>query len=120
MRGLLKAVAVLVVVLLAVAGGGLVYLLAAYPDVAPAGTVTVPTDAAAIARGQYLADHVAICIDCHSERDFSRFAGPIKPGTVGKGGEKFDGPTAGIPGVSSTLVASRSISAFSTSTRARK
>ena len=40
-----------------------------------------------------------MCTDCHSERDFTKFAGPIKPGTLGKGGERFDGPTAGVPGV---------------------
>ena len=82
-----------------VAGAGLAYLFASYPDVPPAGTVTLPASPDVVARGKYLAEHVAICIDCHSERDFTRFAGPIKPGTFGKGGERFDGPTAGIPGV---------------------
>lgn len=99
MRILLKALAVLVVLVLIVAGGGLAYLFASYPNVPPAGTVTLPTSPEAIARGQYLADHVAMCTDCHSERDFSRFAGPIKPGSLGKGGERFDGPTGGVPGV---------------------
>ena len=40
-----------------------------------------------------------MCLDCHSERDFSHFAGPQKAGTMGRGGERFDGPTAGVPGV---------------------
>ena len=99
MRLLLKALAVLVVLVLVVAGGGLAYLFASYPNVPPAGTLALPTSPEAIERGKYLAEHVAVCVDCHSERDFTRFAGPIKAGTMGKGGERFDGPTAGIPGV---------------------
>ncbi len=42
-----------------------------------------------IARGEYLANHVAACIHCHSQRDFSKFSGPVIPGTEGEGGEKF-------------------------------
>ena len=99
MKTLLKVVAVLAMLVLVAGGAGLAYLFASYPDVPPAANATLPTSPEAVARGQYLADHVAMCLDCHSERDFSRFAGPIKPGTFGKGGERFDGPTAGIPGV---------------------
>jgi len=98
MRTLLKGLAVLVTLVLVVAGGGLAYLFANYPSVPPASTVTLPNSTDAIARGQYLAEHVAVCVDCHSERDWSRFAGPIRPGTYGKGGEKFTRETDGIPG----------------------
>jgi mono/diheme cytochrome c family protein len=99
MRLLLKAFGVLVVMVVVVAGAGLTYLFASYPSVPAAGKVTLPTSPDAVERGKYLSQHVAICVDCHSERDFTRFAGPIKPGTFGKGGERFDGLTAGIPGV---------------------
>ncbi len=43
-----------------------------------------------IARGEYLTLHVAVCMHCHSMRDFSKFSGPDVPGTVGGGGGKFD------------------------------
>lgn len=43
-----------------------------------------------IKRGEYLAVHVAACIHCHSQRDFSKFSGPVVPGTEGGGGSKFD------------------------------
>lgn len=43
-----------------------------------------------IERGKYLAHHVAGCIDCHSERDWTKFSGPVIAGTEGKGGELFD------------------------------
>ncbi|MBM4221576.1 MAG: hypothetical protein FJ170_06500 [Gammaproteobacteria bacterium] len=51
-----------------------------------------------LARGEYLARHVAVCMDCHSTRDWSRFSGPIVPGTLPKGGERFD-EKVGLPGV---------------------
>jgi mono/diheme cytochrome c family protein len=52
---------------------------------------------ASIERGEYLAWHVMGCMDCHSKRDFSKFSGPVIPGTEGMGGEKF-GPELGLPG----------------------
>jgi mono/diheme cytochrome c family protein len=51
-----------------------------------------------IEHGKYLANSVAVCIDCHSVRDWSKFSGPPIPGTFGKGGDKFD-QTMGLPGV---------------------
>jgi mono/diheme cytochrome c family protein len=50
-----------------------------------------------VERGKYLAWHVMGCIDCHSRRDFSKFSGPVVPGTEGMGGERF-GPEVGLPG----------------------
>ncbi len=43
-----------------------------------------------IARGEYLAVHVAACIHCHSKRDFTKYSGPVIAGTEGGGGQKFD------------------------------
>lgn len=54
------------------------------------------TEDLSIQRGKYLAWHVADCMGCHSQRDFSRFAGPVKPGTEGMGGDIF-GPQNGLP-----------------------
>jgi Cytochrome c len=51
-----------------------------------------------VARGEYLANHVAGCMDCHSKRDLTKFSGPVIEGTEGGGGfaftEKF-----GLPGL---------------------
>lgn len=49
-------------------------------------------------RGSYLAHHVAMCMDCHSQRDFNQFSGPPIAGTEGMGGEKF-GEKLDVPGV---------------------
>ncbi len=50
-------------------------------------------------RGEYLTLHVVPCLDCHSKRDFTKFSGPIVPGTEGMGGEVFDQKLAGVPGI---------------------
>jgi mono/diheme cytochrome c family protein len=50
-----------------------------------------------LARGEYLAVTVAGCIDCHSKRDFTKFSGPVVPGTEGGGGMLFD-EKLGLPG----------------------
>ncbi|HVE60937.1 MAG TPA: c-type cytochrome [Chitinophagaceae bacterium] len=53
-----------------------------------------------IARGDYLVNNVAGCLDCHSHRDFKYFAGPKIPGTEGMGGQVFDNKLMiGIPGI---------------------
>ncbi len=64
----------------------------------PIPDITVPTDAATIERGRYLANHVAVCMDCHSKRDWNYYAGPIVEGTLGQGGEVFD-QSSGLPGI---------------------
>jgi mono/diheme cytochrome c family protein len=53
---------------------------------------------AMLARGEYLVLHVTPCLDCHSTRDFTKFSGPIQPGTEGMGGYVFD-KKLGVPGV---------------------
>lgn len=55
------------------------------------------SDDASIKHGEYLAWHVAGCMDCHSKRDLNKFSAPVIPGTEGMGGERF-GPEFGLPG----------------------
>ena len=50
-----------------------------------------------IERGKYLANNVCVCMDCHSKRDWSKFSGPVTPGTLGMGGEEFN-QQLGFPG----------------------
>lgn len=81
----------------ALAALGLAYFLSVFPRAEPASLELVERTPERLERGAYLAEHVAVCTDCHSERDFSRFTGPVKPGSVGQGGERF-GHEAGLPG----------------------
>lgn len=61
-----------VLVLVALIAGGTIYFMGGralartYDDV-PVRQVTVPTDAAAIARGDHLVHHVSLCVDCHGD-----------------------------------------------------
>ncbi len=36
------------------------------------------------------------CVECHAERDFTKYAAPVKPETLGKGGEQFGDPETPI------------------------
>lgn len=74
-----------------------VYVKFGMPNVDEAPYVNVEMTSANIERGKYLANHVAVCMDCHSTRDWNRFTGPLIAGTLGKGGEYF-GPEVGFPG----------------------
>jgi mono/diheme cytochrome c family protein len=47
--------------------------------------------------GQYLVT-IAGCLDCHSQRQFEFFSGPIRKGTEGMGGQLFDQKLFILPG----------------------
>lgn len=87
--------AVLALVLLAALALGMV--IAFKPDVPLDPSFEVEVSPEKLARGKYLVEHVSACLDCHSKRDWSHFAGPVVPGTEGQGGERF-GPEGGLPG----------------------
>jgi mono/diheme cytochrome c family protein len=84
-------------VIVVVVGGLLAFFSLKYPDAGPVPTLKVEATPARVERGEYLANHVAVCIDCHSSRDWQLVSGPIVPGTEGKGGERFD-EAMGFPG----------------------
>lgn len=73
------------------------YVKLALPNVGDAPDMKVEITPERVARGEYLANHVTLCIDCHSKRDWTRFAGPPVEGTFGMGGELFD-HKFGFPG----------------------
>lgn len=98
MRKFLRIAAYTVGVILLIVLGGLTYFNLAYPKVEKPPDIAVKLTPERIARGKYLVNSVVGCFDCHSERDWTKFAGPIKPGTQGEGGEKFDKAGAGVPG----------------------
>ncbi|SIR10095.1 c-type cytochrome [Pontibacter lucknowensis] len=97
MKKAFKIIGILLVALAVVAAAGIVYLRYTFPKVDAAPVITIDKTPEMVERGAYLANHVAVCIDCHSTRDFSRFSGPIVEGTYGKGGDVFD-HSMGFPG----------------------
>lgn len=73
------------------------YIKLAMPNVGDAPDIKINTTTQKIERGKYLANHVMLCIDCHSTRNWNEFSVPLVEGTEGKGGETFD-ETLGFPG----------------------
>ena len=84
--------------LVAVLGvSGYVYFNQKFPQEIAVEDIMIEVTPARLERGKYIFNHAAACIDCHSTRDFSKLSGPVKPGTEGMGGEKFD-EEMGLPG----------------------
>jgi hypothetical protein len=90
MKKILKYALYLFGLLLLFIAGVLMWLSFAMPNVGPAEEMTVEITPERLERGEYLAHHVMLCMDCHAVRDFSLFSGPPKPGTLGAGGDIFD------------------------------
>lgn len=80
--------------LLIAAAAGLGYLFYAFPNV-PVAEYKIEATPERLARGKYLNDHVTGCTTCHSQRDWTRFSGPVQPDTVGMGGQTFNLGPAG-------------------------
>ncbi|MGJ7030833.1 c-type cytochrome [Niabella hirudinis] len=94
MKRFLKFLIIAIIVLVIVVLGYLKFLLPAVGKAPDVQATPLPTR---IERGRYLANHVAVCMDCHSTRDWTRFSAPPLQETIGKGGEYF-GPEMGFPG----------------------
>ena len=97
MKKVLKVSAILFVIVIVGISGLLVYVKAALPDVGNAPDIKVELTPERIKRGEYLANHVTLCVDCHSERNYNLWSGPLVEGSWGKGGEAFT-EAQGFPG----------------------
>ena len=73
-----------------------IYIVWFLPNI-PLKEIKAEVTASRVERGKYLANHVMVCVDCHSTRNWAKFSGPMVPGTEGKGGEIFD-QKMGFPG----------------------
>ncbi|MCR9063136.1 MAG: cytochrome c [Cytophagales bacterium] len=97
MKTLLKTLKWIGIALLLLIIGGISYLKLGLPNIDAPQDLKVEITPERVERGRYLANHVNLCMDCHSVRDFSKFAGPITPGTFAGGGETFN-EDMGFPG----------------------
>ncbi len=96
MRILKVLMSIIALVLLLVLAGG-TYVKFALPDVGEPPEMQIKSNAQRLERGKYLANHVTVCMDCHSTRDWSLYAGPMSQTGIGAGGEVFD-QKMGFPG----------------------
>jgi hypothetical protein len=97
MKKILKITGYLLGVIVLLVGCLAGYVAIFLPNTGEAPDLKVEVTKARIERGHYLANSVMLCMDCHSTRDWSLFAGPPKPGTMGMGGEHFN-RDMGFPG----------------------
>jgi mono/diheme cytochrome c family protein len=97
MKKALKILGILLVIIIVAVAGIAAYVKLALPNVGDAPNITVQATPERIKRGEYLANHVMVCMDCHSTRNFNEFSAPPVPGTLGKGGDVFD-TKMGFPG----------------------
>lgn len=82
--------AYIVIFIVLIAISAVSYVTHALPNVGQPENIKVEATPKRLARGKYLANHVAVCIDCHSTRKWDQFGGPIDTAIIGAGGEKFD------------------------------
>jgi len=97
MKKLLKVFGGILAVIVIAVSGLLIYVSTALPNVEPAPDLNIERTQDRIQRGEYLANTVYACMDCHSDRDYSKFALATIEGTLGKGGNLF-GTDEGFPG----------------------
>jgi mono/diheme cytochrome c family protein len=98
MKRILKIAGIFLLVIIVAVACLLTYVKTALPNIAAAEDIKIDYTQERIARGEYLANSVSVCMDCHSTREFSKFSGPLKEGTLGSGGDRFD-QSVGLPGV---------------------
>lgn len=77
--------------------GLLSYVKLALPNVGESPSIKIESTPERLKRGEYLANAVCVCMDCHSQRDWTKFSGPPVNGTFGQGGEVFN-QDFGFPG----------------------
>lgn len=90
MKPVLKFFGWLVGLVILVVAAALVYVTQFLPNIPVQTELKVEVTPERIARGEYLAHTVCVCMDCHSSRDWGVFSAPLKAGTLGIGGERFD------------------------------
>jgi len=98
MKKILKVLTIIFIVILVTASGGILYFNSKFPAEIPLESIKIDLTPERIQRGYYLANHVSMCVDCHSSRDWRYYSGPIIEETLGKGGEMFNEEIANVPG----------------------
>lgn len=82
---------------LALVAIGAAWAILRKPALAPPANITVSLTPERIERGRYLFQTMAECSGCHSDRDYTRLGGPVRPNGIGMGGIMPD--ELGLPGL---------------------
>ena len=97
MKKILRFLFILLLILILALIAILIYVKIALPDVGHAPDIKVEITPERVQRGEYMANHVWLCMDCHSQRDWTKFSAPPAIGTEGSGGDEFS-REMGFPG----------------------
>jgi mono/diheme cytochrome c family protein len=97
MKKLFKFLGILLIIVIVLAGAGYLYLTLAFPKVSAATDLKIEATPQRLERGKYLAEGFFGCIDCHSDRNWSVFSGPVVPGTHGRGGQDLGEGAGFVP-----------------------
>lgn len=97
MKKLLKIAGIILLIVITLVLGAVAYIKWMLPDTGDAPYITIEQTAERVERGKYLANHVAVCMDCHSTREWDKYAGPMAAEGIGAGGEVFN-QQMGFPG----------------------
>jgi mono/diheme cytochrome c family protein len=82
-----KVIPIALLIILVLAGITYLYIRYALPKIPPVPEIVINhQDSNLLRRGEYLANHVAICVDCHSPRDVNFYSWPNVKGQEGAGG----------------------------------
>ncbi len=84
-------------ILLLIVSSVLFTLFVFFPRVDSPPEIKISVTPERINRGEYLANAVSVCMDCHSKRNWEEYSGPLFKGTEGAGGELFS-REFGFPG----------------------
>ena len=76
MRRILLIVSLTLVIVIA---GALTWIYGFLPRQRPAPELVIEYTPELVARGDYLVNEVLLCLDCHSERDWTQYSGPAQP-----------------------------------------
>ena len=90
MKKIFKIFGILIGLVIVGIAGFLTYIGTSFPKVKAARVMKIVATPEMLKRGSYLANHVCLCVDCHSERDMTKYGMPLIKGTIGQGGEVFD------------------------------
>lgn len=80
-----KILGVIALLIVAAAALGFGYLSLRQPTTAPPVAIKIQMTPERIERGKYIFTYIADCDGCHSQRDMTRFAGPVVEAGRGKG-----------------------------------
>src|ERR1700687_5108821 len=82
-----KILPVIMLIILILTGISYLYIRYTLPKITPVPDIVIDhNDSVLLKRGEYLAEHVTICVDCHSPRNVNYFSWPFVEDQKGAGG----------------------------------